>query len=293
MKLTLLSIISAAMLSSIAPASAAENTTKSTPSKGKVLLVASSTNVLQLKGGKAVPTGYFLDELAVPAQYLIEKGYDVEVATPDGNTPAMDAHSNDASLFENDQSKLQTALGFVLTHPTMQKPLKLHDAASRLSQYAAVYVPGGHAPMNDLMQDVDFGNVLRHFHKEGKPTALLCHGPIAALAALPEAPEFRAALVKGDTAAARVASAGWQYGGYRMTIFSNSEEQPIQRDVLKGDVQFYVADALRAAGGKVEHGEDFKPFVIRDRELITGQNPPSDHLIAETLVKALEERRAQ
>ena len=45
-------------------------------SKGKVLLVASSTNTLQLKENKVVPTGYFLDELAVPAQHLIANGYE-------------------------------------------------------------------------------------------------------------------------------------------------------------------------------------------------------------------------
>jgi putative intracellular protease/amidase len=147
--------------------------------------------------------------------------------------------------------------------------------------------------MNDLMQDANFGQVLRYFHQTGKPTALLCHAPIATLAALPQSAAYRAALVAGDAKAAQEASRGWQYAGYRMTIFSNSEEQPIQRDVLKGDVQFYVADALRSAGAKVEHGPDFTPFVVQDRELITGQNPPSDHRIAEVFVKALEEGRKQ
>jgi putative intracellular protease/amidase len=261
--------------------------------KGTVLLVASSTNRLQLKGDKVVPTGYFLDELAVPAQYLIEHGYDVVVATPDGNTPAMDAHSNAAGLFGGDNAKLQQALGFVLTHPSMQKPRRLADVVREgLGEYAAVYVPGGHAPMNDLMQDPDFGTILRAFHADGKPTALLCHGPIATLAALPRAAAYRQALVAGDSAALKASSQGWQYAGYRMTIYSNSEEQPIQRDVLHGELQFYVADALRAAGAVVEKGPDNDPFVVQDRELITGQNPSSDHRIAETLVRVLDAREA-
>lgn len=283
------SILSAALVAAAAPANAEVPADGAT--RGKVLLVASSTNVLQLKGNKAVPTGYYLDELAVPAQHLIEEGYEVDVATPDGNTPAMDAHSDDVSLFGNDSTKLHKALRFVLTHPTLQRPLKLGDVVKKgLSRYAGVYVPGGHAPMNDLMQDANFGQILRHFHEAQKPTALLCHGPIATLAALPHAAAYRAALVANDAQAARAAGQGWPYAGYRMTVFSNSEEQPVQRDVLKGEVQFYVADALRGAGGKVEHGEDFKPFVVRDRELITGQNPSSDHEIARIFVKALGER---
>jgi putative intracellular protease/amidase len=43
-----------------------------------------------------------------------------------------------------------------------------------------------------------------------------------------------------------------------------------------------------AAGGKVITGSvDFAPHVIVDRELITGQNPRSDHPIAAKLIEAL------
>ena len=35
----------------------------------------------------------------------------------------------------------------------------------------------------------------------------------------------------------------------------------------------------------------FHPLVIEDRELITGQNPPSDHEMAERFVKALDRVR--
>ena len=57
--------------------------------------------------------------------------------------------------------------------------------------------------MIDLMQDPDLGEVLRHFHAEAKPTALLCHGPIAVTAAMPKAKAFRQALVQGDVDAAK------------------------------------------------------------------------------------------
>ena len=35
-------------------------------------------------------------------------------------------------------------------------------------------------------------------------------------------------------------------------------------------------------------GHIFKPFVIEDRELMTGQNPPSDHAMAKRFVKAVD-----
>jgi len=51
---------------------------------------------------------------------------------------------------------------------------------------------------------------------------------------------------------------------------------------------FNMPQALRAAGGEVTTTKvDFEPNLIVDRELITGQNPRSDHLIAAKLVEAL------
>lgn len=49
-----------------------------------------------------------------------------------------------------------------------------------------------------------------------------------------------------------------------------------------------MPSALTAAGGNVVTTDvDFAPNVIVDRELITGQNPRSDHPIAAAFVAAL------
>jgi putative intracellular protease/amidase len=147
--------------------------------------------------------------------------------------------------------------------------------------------------MVDLMEDPDLGEVLRYFHAVGKPTALLCHGPVAVAAAMPEARQFRAAMVEGNIEAAKKAAAGWQYAGYRMTVFSNDEERYVETKLMGGrKVPFYVFEALETAGGKLEATSEgiFKPHVVEDRELITGQNPSSDYRIADLFVKALGRR---
>ena len=174
----------------------------------------------------------------------------------------------------------------------MIKAIKIGDAVkSGLDQYDAAYVPGGHAPMAGLMQDKDFGKVLRHFHEKGKVTAFLCHGPIASLAALDDAEGYRKSLVSGDFDEQAKLSKGWQYAGYRMTIYSDPEEYPVEKFVLKWQVPFYVADALQIAGGTVEHASAAQGHVVVDRELITGQTPASDHMVGDALVKALSERK--
>jgi len=73
-----------------------------------------------------------------------------------------------------------------------------------------------------------------------------------------------------------------------MTIFSNSEEKVVEDNILHGKMYFHVVDALEAAGGLVSTSAvDFEPHVVEDRELITGQNPRSDHLVGAKLVEAL------
>lgn len=260
--------------------------------KGKVLVVLSSTSTLQLKDNKTVPTGYYLGELAVPAQRLQEAGYEIVVATPEGNKPAMDERSNNVSLFNGDAAAHKRALAFVENHPGMRKPEKLRIILRQgIQNYAGIYVPGGHAPLNDLMQDPYLGSALRHFHHYSKPTAFLCHGPVAALAALPKPGAYRQALVSGDQTLTTASAASWPYAGYRMTVFSNEEEKPVEEKAFQARLPFYAADALRTAGAKIENGPPRQSFVIRDRELITGQNPASDHAIADALLQALNERQ--
>jgi putative intracellular protease/amidase len=269
-----------------------EQPSPTTKSLGRVLIVASTSNTLQLKDNRVVSTGYHLNELAVPAQYLLEAGYEVVIATPSGKKPTIAAYSNNVSFFGNDQAAWQRALTFVDTYPSMQNPKTLKAVLSEgLDCYLGVYVPGGHAAMNDLKQDSDFGQILRYLHQESKPTAFLCHGSVAMLATLPKPAAFWQALIYGDSEIAKATSVGWQYADYRMTSFSNEQEYLVERKIFNGEVPFYVADALKSARGVVEHGPSYQSLIVQDRELITGQNPAADFAIAQEFVEALDEAR--
>jgi putative intracellular protease/amidase len=105
---------------------------------------------------------------------------------------------------------------------------------------------------------------------------------------------YGTALQNGDVAAAEKLAAGWIYRGYTMTAFSTKEEkeeEPGGRDVLKGYVRWYPDEALEHAGGKVlVRGLPWKNNVVQTGELITGQNPFSDKVLAATFVKAIESR---
>lgn len=263
--------------------------------KGKVLIVGSSADTFELADGRKEPAGYYLNELAVPARTVAAVGYEIVLATPNGKQPVVDQHSVAASHFGGSEEALQKALDFVATSSGMQKPRSIRSVIDEgLEAYVGVFLPGGHPPMIDLMQDPDLGEALRYFHSKSKPTALLCHGPIAMIAAMPKAREFRRAMVDGNLEAAKAAAEGWQYAGYRMTIFSNDEENWVEENIMHGSkVPFYVADALKIAGGRVETKSVFQTNVVQDRELITGQNPPSDHAIADLFLPALDRSRTE
>lgn len=258
-------------------------------SNAKILIVGSSVSTFVLKDGQKQPTGYYFNELAVPAQALVDAGFEIVLVTPLGNEPIVDRHSLSASHFGGSEERYQKARDFVTMNSGLRNPRTIKSAIEEgLENYMGVFLAGGHPPMIDLMMDADLGTVLRHFHTESKPTALLCHAPIAVAAAMKEAKRFRQTLVDGDTLSAMDAAHDWQYAGYRMTVFSNEEEKWAEENVLHGRVPFYVADALKSAGAILELKGLFVPNVVQDRELITGQNPASDHLLAATLVRALD-----
>lgn len=258
--------------------------------KAKILILGSNATQIELRGGGTATIGQYLNETAVPALALIDAGYDIVLATPDGTKPHIDAVSDTVDHFGGDADAYDRARWFFAEHPAMNDVHTLRSViADGLDAYAGVFVPGGHAPAVDLMQNREAGAILRHFHAASKPTALLCHGPVVVTAALADAPAFRAALVEGDDAKAAGLAKDWVYAGYRMTVFSASEEKVAEEHLLKGELYFDMPKALRLAGGDVSvTPTNFAANVVVDRELITGQNPASDHALAKALVDALD-----
>ncbi|MDH0647788.1 type 1 glutamine amidotransferase domain-containing protein [Pseudomonas sp. GD03858] len=257
--------------------------------KGEVLVLLSSENQLQLKDGRPYPTGYYLNEFGVPADQLLKAGYQLVLVTPKGNAPSVDERSVDPMYFGGDATEMQRIRELVEGLPGIGDTLSVKEVlAGDLGRFAGIFIPGGHAPLIDLANNPDVGTLLRHFHQAGKPTAAICHGPITLLSAQRDPVAYRAALARGETPAA----SDWSYQGYRMTIFSDPEEQVFEGSLKDQRLQFYPAKAMAGAGGDMSYAEAWQPHVVVDRELITGQNPFSDKALAKALLERLEARRA-
>src|SRR3974390_626402 len=144
--------------------------------KGKVLVLVSSGHGLPFKDVKFYAgAGYYLKELTVPVRALMKEGYEITFANPKGNTPQLDVNSAVPDFFGGDEAKLQDYLKFRDTLTGLENPSRISDViASGLDQYDAVFVPGAHGPMGDLLDDPDAGTVMRHFPQTSKPTAGAC-----------------------------------------------------------------------------------------------------------------------
>jgi putative intracellular protease/amidase len=260
--------------------------------KGKILIVLSSETSLALKDGKTFDTGYYLNELIVPAEKFAAAGYELVFTNPKGNTPAVDHASVSADYFGGSMVELQAARRFQATLTGLSHPVTLKEVStSDLAQYKAIFEPGGPAPMIDLMASPELGVILNYFHQHHKTTVLLCHGPIALLAATKYPAATQAALREGRADEARKLASGWPYKGYKMTIFSNEEEDIAAKNVFHANPLFFPQQALQIVGGNVSTVTAWHPNVVKDRELITGQNPGSDAALMDVVLPVLSDEK--
>ncbi|WP_244118249.1 DJ-1/PfpI family protein [Burkholderia gladioli] len=203
----------------------------------------------------------------------------------------MDANSNNKMFFGGDDAARADALKYAQGIEQLKHPKTLASVvAEGTGGYVGLFIPGGHAPMVDLLEDRNLGKILLSFHDSGRPTGIICHGPIVLLAALHDPHAFVQSMIANDGKANALAS-GWPYAGYRLTVFSTGEEQALEGpNGLGGNVQFYPVNALAEAGAHVDSVANWHSNVVVDRELITGQQPMSAPEFGDVLVEKLNAR---
>ncbi|MGQ4599966.1 DJ-1/PfpI family protein [Nocardia sp. R6R-6] len=226
----------------------------------KILFVISGATYLVLKDGTRYATGYWAEEFARPYKTLTDAGHEVVVATPRGVTPNVDMMSLRPAMAGGEQGALDLE-AIIRSAETMRRPLQLSDV--RVEDYDAVYLPGGHGPMQDLCVDADAGRILSAQLASGRPLAIVCHAPAAMLATR----------IHGES----------PFKGYRATCFTNEEEEGVG---LADKAQWLLEDELKEKVGiEFSRGEIWKPYLVEDRNLFTGQNPQSAEVLAERLMK--------
>ena len=121
----------------------------------EVLLVVSGADVWTLKDGTKHPTGYWAAEFIHPHQVFTKAGYDITIATPGGVTPTVDEISLRVDLNGGDQANVDAQRKYLADlGDALAKPARLEDMNP--ADFDAVYVSGGHGPMEDLAASSSF-----------------------------------------------------------------------------------------------------------------------------------------
>ncbi|MEU0026958.1 type 1 glutamine amidotransferase domain-containing protein [Streptomyces sp. NPDC006335] len=228
----------------------------------KILFVMTGADQWTLADGTQHPTGYWAEEAVAPYEAFKAAGHEIVVATPGGVVPTVDKGSLAAEV-NGGQENADRIAAVLASAAELQAPVRLDEVD--LDDYAAVFYPGGHGPMEDLAVDADSGRLLARALESGKPLGVVCHAPAALLAA-----------TKADGSNA--------FAGRRVTAFTNEEETQAG---LADKAKWLLQDRLTEAGVQVEVAEPWAPHVIVDGNLVTGQNPASSAPLATELLKKL------
>ena len=230
-----------------------------------VLMVLTGAKIWTMKNGTAHPTGFWAEEFIKPHKVFTNAGLKVTIATPGGVTPTVDALSLSLSLNDNDAGNVAGQKAYLKQmEAVLASTVTLEDVLA--GSYDAVFVVGGHGPMQDLAVHPSFGDFLAvMLDAPDKIVAAVCHGPASFL------PAHRA-------------DGTWLFKGRGLTGFSNEEET---QATFADNAVWLLEDRLRLAGAKYEADPAGSVNVVTDGNLITGQNPASAEAAASAVLKQL------
>ena len=220
----------------------------------RILMIVTSHTTLGATGAR---TGFWLEELAAPYLEFSKSGFEVDIASPLGGRAVADPKSETAP---SDAVRAFLADGQAVAK--LQTTLRI-GTVDRV--YDAYFVVGGHGVMWDLGDNPTVAAMLADAYSSGRVVAAVCHGP--------------AALVN-----VRLSDGSFLVAGKRVSAFTNEEEKAVGLDKV---VPFALESVLRERGAKIEAGPMWAPFVVRDGNLVTGQNPASSVAVARATVEAV------
>ena len=227
----------------------------------RILIVLTSHKQL---GDTGRTTGFWLEELAAPYYVFKDAGAEIILASPKGGQPPLDPKSDepDAQTEATGRFKADSAANTALAATVKLDSLSAGD-------FDAVFYPGGHGPLWDLVDNEVSIRLIEDFWARNKPVSAVCHAPIALVNAKDENGQH---IVTGR----------------EVTGFTNSEEEAVG---LTKIVPLLVEDTMIARGAKYSKVNDWQPYTRQDGNLITGQNPASSEAVAKLVLAALEQRR--
>jgi putative intracellular protease/amidase len=237
-----------------------------THGKKKILMIVANPGTSPTTGW---PVGFWWSELTHPWWTFTEAGYEVEIISPAGGDLVADGFSDPEDASGYSAADI-LSLGFKRSgkHAAMLKGTR-SIAEVDPTAYDAIFVAGGQSPMVTMIDDTALHAFVAHAYEAAKVVSIVCHGTCILLKTRLSNGDL---LVKGKT---------W-------TGFANSEEAFADASVGQKIQHFWIEEEARKLEETnfVVNGM-FKPFAIRDGNLITGQQQFSGAAAAELVVATL------
>lgn len=224
------------------------------------------------------PVGFWWSELTHPYYAFTERGYAVEIFSPDGGKCEADAMSDPRDASGYSATDL-ISMGFIATPDLAALVENTRPVADlEVTAFDAIVIAGGQAPMFSFASATALHQKFVDFYEGGKVAAALCHGTAILRYATLSSGE---PLVKGKT----------------VTGFANVEEDfadnavwdmgALPRD--KHVMPWRIEDELKALGANYIQAGLWRGFAVRDGNLVTGQQNFSGAETAEKIIEALGE----
>src|SRR5438270_5335267 len=224
------------------------------------------------------PVGFWWSELAHPYYAFTEKGYEVEVYSPNGGKCEADAMSDPRDPSGYSETDL-ISMGF-LSMPRLAALVQNTKPVSALNaeNFDAIVVAGGQAPMFTFERATGLHQKFAAFYEAGKVTAALCHGTAI-------------------LAFTKLSNGEYLARGKTVTGFANVEEDFADNAVwgfnmLPRDTHIMpwrIEDRLKNIGANYIQAGLWRGFAVRDGNLITGQQNFSGAETAKAVCEALGE----
>lgn len=222
--------------------------------------------------------GFWWSELTHPYYEFTEKGYEVEIFSPEGGKCEPDAMSDPRDASGYSATDL-ISMGFIHT-PNLFSLVENTKKVSEIEvdKFDAIVVAGGQAPMFNFENAADLHKKFVEFYEVGKIAAALCHG---------------VAILKY----AKLSNGEYLAKGKTVTGFANVEEDfadeavwnygMLERD--KHIMPWRIEDEMKLIGANYVQAGMWRGFAIRDGNLITGQQNFSGSETAKLIIAALGE----
>lgn len=228
----------------------------------RVLVIGADERYLLTDNGSLFSTGNHPVETLLPMYHLRQAGFDFDIATLSGNPVKFEFWAmpvEDAAITGLHREYL----------PAFRRPLRLADIVAQLgpdTDYAAVFIPGGHGALIGLPESQDVATMIRWTMAQDRHLISLCHGPAAFLA---------------------VGGGYNPLDGYAICAFPDAaDRQTPEIGYMPGGLTWFFGERLKAMGMTLVN-DDITGATHQDRKVITGDSPFAANALGRLAATAL------